>query len=468
MKKTVSLLLLLSGLLIAGCVATREVPLTEAPDNYGPHVLAEALKNAPMLPREVDDVQYIDIPDTFKWAEKGYTFTEFCTPFTDLIDQVDMLALEPISRINISNIYDVRSDDGLLFVSFSSKIPENELEPKGNRYLYDSNRFAIFTNKGKFVALLGEPLSPAQQRQYFKSNPPQAVRTHELQYKNVALCLNQKDKEVVLVCSEGKRNLHFDYKGNYLRTTYFPFSSNNCDVNNTRGKWFANIVDDEDNNVLLSLDDSMKVKHKMVMGKGWASNYMDRMDDDFYHMGNNYDTIWHITPEKAVARYVLAGNLKTKPFVITKDTVAERKAIPYFKVVSYKDIIANSKYLYIPLERVYDRTETSRMSNPFYYLLDQETGHFVVYWYIYHQYGPHPVETFSHWMLYARNESPMIQHDGRQVWCFDAYDMKKKMAHLLEMPEKERKVIITKKDEKFVHSLLPDQYVLFFVKLKKF
>ena len=467
MKKTFYLLILAS-LAIVGCVATREIPLTQEP-NKDFRYLAEALKNAPMLPREVGNVQYIDIPDTFKWAEKGYTSTAFCTPFTDLIDKVDMLALEPIPGISISDILDVRTDDGLLFISFRSESLLKESKDT-TEYLI-SDRYAIFTDKGKFVALLGEPVAPSKHKVYYAgsstSAPRQTSRNHELQYYNVALRLNRKDKEAVLVCSESQRNLHFDYKGNYLRTTYFPFSAHPLHVNNSRGKWFVNTGDGNDNNVILALDDSMKVKHQMVLGKGMAHNWLDRIDDDFYHMGNNYDTIWHITPEKAVARYVLGNNLKTKPFAITRDTVAERKALPYFKVRD-GEIFANSRYLQIPIERVYDLKGKSRLSNHFFYLLDQKTGHSICYWY---HNVLHPLQhtvTLQQWMMDGLTELPYILPDGRHVRGVKAYDMKKRMAHLLDQPIADREVIITKKDEKFVRSLLPNQMVLFFAKLKKF
>ena len=467
MKKTIYPLLFAS-LAIVGCVATREIPLTQEPDKDFWY-LTEAFKNTPMLPREVGNVQYIDIPDTFKWAEKGYTSTAFCTPFTDLIDKVEMLALEPIPGINISTILDVRTDDGLLFVSFNSRsfLREN----KDTVESLVSDRYAIFSDKGKFVALLGEPVTQSTERRYpghsSRRSPLQTSRNHELQYYNVGMRLNRKDKEAVLVCSESRRNLHFDYKGNYLRTTYFPFSALPLQVNNSRGKWFVNTGDENGNNVLLALDDSMRVKYQIVLGKGMASNWLDRIDDDFYHMGNNYDTIWHITPEKAVARCVLGNSLKTKPFAITRDTVAERKALPYFKVRD-GEIFANSRYLQIPIERVYDLKGKSRLSNYFFYLLDQKTGHSICYWY---HNVLHPLQhsvTFQQWMMGASTDFPFIQPDGRHVWEIKAYDLKKQMAHLLEKANEEKKVVITKKDEQFVRSLSPDQTVLFFVKLKKF
>ena len=451
MKKTIYLLLLAS-LAIAGCVATREIPLTVNPEIYA---TAEQLDSLPVLPSDLSQIKYIHLPDSL--TGEGEWPVHYLS--RDYMENYEMIQLEGIPGMNEYDIFDIQSDDNLLFVTYN-----------GTRN--DSTKLrlprihAIYTRQGKLVSQIGKGIATIEEKngegKTVKETPEEEKHSDIQYYLDSRLGLNRQRKEVYFNELGGKQ-VYFDYKGNYKRTEYTQTIS-------------YTTLTTRDTKVGMYIDFSVAYWNKLhgiLIGKNGAPQAVafkrdplhrsplygnveaiHQIDDDLMLGFSTSDTIWQILPDRKVARYVCTGALAV-PEQARDYNIALSKR--WGNHIRKEFVLASGKYVLLNLRRV--------GAMPHNLLFDAETGH-SIWWTI-----DIPFTNTIIGIYIDLAPQFTLLPDGTLISFRDLptpYELKKLLSQELN-PESTFGKHIDSREEKFIRNLkLDGGPVLFFVKLKKF
>ncbi len=448
MKKTIYLLLLAS-LAIAGCVATREIPLTVNPEIYA---TAEQLDSLPILPSDLSQIKYIHLPDSLIGEDKNNLPTQMLTK--DLMESYDMVQLDALPGVNIRGIFDIQADDDLLFVTYD--VLQKDGESEGPRV------HAIYTRKGKLVAQIGNPIRSVTKtdKDGRKTSVPYKEIDNDTQYVvDSRIQLNRKKKEVYFN-EMGHKQVYFDYHGNYKRTEYSQIVSYNMLTTQNRkiGFHINHYVDSWNKFYCTVLNENGKptgvaFKDDPLYIIPWISREgLVQVDDDIMLGFEKSDTIWQILPDRKVASFVCTGALRASEKIKNN---TQYGATFGDHTITKLQVTANSNYVLINF------TYNSRW---YYMMYDISTGHSVMWM---PNFEPDPTLIQSN---LSTTVDYMLLADGTLLGTSFKTPLEWKKEMSLELdPETAFLKRHDKREEEFIRNLkLDGGPVLFFVKLKKF
>ncbi len=455
MKKTIYLLLFVS-LAIAGCVATREIPLTPNPEIYA---TGGQLDSLPVLPSDLSQIKYIHLPDSLISEDKDELPTQKLT--TDLMESYDMVQLDALPGFNIHSIFDIQADDDLLFVTYNV-LPKDTVD----RDVQYPRVHAIYTRKGKLVTQIGNPIQSVRKRGEGDkmTSAPHKEKDNDTQYIHDSRIQLNREKKEVYFNEMGHKQVYFDYQGNYKRTEYSQIVSYNMLTTRNRKIGF-HINHNVDNWILwnrfyctvMNQDGKptgVAFKNDPLHVIPWINREgLVQVDDDIMLGFEKSDTIWQILPDKKVAKYVRTGALSV-PDVARNDVQYVAKNEDH--IIDVLHATANSNYVLFYF--VY--------GNRMYYMMyDANTGHSVMWM----SSLPDPNSTLVQCFLVLQHDY-MLLSDGTLLGInqMSPLEWKKELSHELD-PETEFPKRHDKREEEFIRNLkLDGGPVLFFVKLKKF
>ena len=391
MKKTIYLLLLAS-LAIVGCVATKEIPMSHS--SYSDMVSLSHVDSLPVLPIDLSHIQHIDVPAPSVAGKEGKQ--RDYEPFRETyIQDYEVVQLDTLPGLTGFSVLNIEADDDRLFVTFHDDVGKHA------PMIYP-DVFAIYTRAGKFVALLGEAI-PANHHTGEKLR--EAMNDAEYGYIVTRMYLNRKTKEVFF--TNGLKSVCYDYNGKYLRTVV-PRTS--FQQNMTRGKRIGLMVGLMNIfNISGVVCDDKGIPTAVTM-KGRKQNQPYEMnnyqvDDDLMMGLRQSDTIWHLLPDKTIARYVYR-------YMPSETTGEGQKAGWQNNTMKYK--------LYATDKHVFTKFLT------FYNFYNAKSGKSLTW------QGTDKAEPYiSH---IASNPLCMMP-DGALVKVESAYTLKKALAHQLENPD---------------------------------
>lgn len=224
----------------------------------------------------------------------------------DCIDDAVMVPLGRTPDFHIQSIEQIESDDGLFFVLAR----EQSVELRNGKPFYSSeNGCFIFDHRGKFLTKVGRT----------KAKPK---GKGEMMRQIYHLCIDRKRKEIILEGTSdqfvGDVLFYYNYKGKFLRKQTSPIGTflQEPQVVGDRfvQTWNVNLGTDIYNAPRLMLYDekSTPVSRALLRPSLRSSCYESGKSlvssrDGLYYAPLFSDTIWQITPEKVIARYVISG-----------------------------------------------------------------------------------------------------------------------------------------------------------------
>ena len=391
MKKTIYLLLLAS-LAIAGCGATREIPMSHS--SYSDMVSLSHVDSLPVLPIDLSHIQHIDVPAPSVADEDGNLRNH--EPFRKAyIQDYEVVQLDPLPRLKGFSILNVEADDDRLFVTF--KDGGREYAP-----MIYPHVFAIYTRAGKFVAMLGEPI-PAN----LHTGEKQREATNDAEYGYIVtrMYLNRQAREVFF--TNGLKSVCYDYNGRYLRTDVpcIPFEQNM-----TRGQRIGLMVgmmnifnisgvvcDDK------GIPTAVTLKGREQNQPYEMNNY--QVDDDLMMGLHQSDTIWHLLPDKTIARYVYR--------YMPSDTTGEDQKAGWQNTTMKYHLYATDKHVF-----------TKFLTFCSFY--DAKSGKSLTW------QGTDKSEPY---ICHIANNPLCMMPDGSLVKVESAYTLKKALAYQIENPD---------------------------------
>lgn len=410
MKKTICLLLL-SSLATMGCVATREIPMSHS--SWRDMVSLGYIDSLPVLPIDLGHIQHIDVPAPSVVDKEG-KLRDYQSFREEYIQDYEVVQLDPLPGLNGFSIHNIEADGDRLFVTFRDDGSEHD------PMIYP-DVFAIYTRKGKFVALLGEAI-PANH--YTGEVSRKETNDAEYGYIVTRMYLNRQAKEVFF--TNGLKNVCFDYNGRYLRT---DVSRCAFAESMTRGKRIGLMVGLMNAfNISGVVCDEKGIPTAVTM-KGREQNQPYEMqnyqvDDDLMMGLHQSDTIWHLLPDKTIARYVYRGHANA--FEQVGLGYEERNAGWRNRPEKYR-IFATDKHVLTEFAvSYYDKEGQYQRYVKFYNFHDAKSGKSLTW------QGIGKAEPYiSH---IASNPIGMMP-DGSLVRVESAYTLKKALAHQLENPD---------------------------------
>ena len=451
MKKTF-FLLLLAGLAIVGCVATREVsiPLTES--NGIEEDEAEFLK-LPVLPVDVSQIEYLDVEaPEFKDGD----FVNVPTFFDAVAKSWDMVQLDRIpTKRPYKFIYvtDLHIDGNRLFVTLALSFDDD-------CYPLQSRVHAIYTTGGKLVSLLGENIGANVGRKKGGSTSGTGtefrIPKNDTEYYTATLSVDYQRKEVCLL--DRNKLVRYDYDGNYQRTEVLGFNSNKgphtvLHLNDGSKAAYTSFEQNRPSEGFYLLDNENRPKVKAPVFRNERIGGKDNMN-----ISLRSDTIWELLPNMVVARYVYRG---------IEGLSDKSTSLPYWEKVNTVSIV-DERYVYTEFCYTYQRiAERQYKSRVLHMLYDRSTKRHVL------------------WQKDRKNEPYTMKNviqdctllcftpDNQAVYSFyadDKWNLKKMLAYSLDKgSNNEKHYELSKREEELIRSLkLDGGPVLFFVKLKKF
>lgn len=272
----------------------------------------EDAEEVPSLIRDLSHIQYIDMPDEDVDKNNPMLHPETGNAFNDYLKVDRLIALGDIPGEYIAKVKSLEIDDNKIFVCYvSTKTP---IRTERDRYevikKFNDDNFnndimtglsnAVFDIKGRFIAKL------------------------DISDMHMPMSLNKKTKEVVLTDIGNKQLHYFSYKGEHLRSEKVNYSRL---MYNEKQKFL-------DDSRMMTVKTTGYRNTYYYMGFGKDNEPMFKMElgkksirqgginhNDGYLFGRisqgdgcvwieELDTIWQITPKKAVARYVFRGEEK--------------------------------------------------------------------------------------------------------------------------------------------------------------
>lgn len=272
-------------LLLASCQtpSTNNVAITEYDDEAWLPV--ENLEKIPMLPARVDSTLRNICPDHI--ISQGETIPS-------VVGEVTMLPLAPTPGFHIGWIEKIDTDGDLIFVLGA----ETKSEEAFSAEIKERAGF-IFRKNGSLVAQL----------------KPTDVDKDKNQ---IVMAVNRQAKEVCLMYwgehdgGEGDL-LSYDYEGNLLRHELVFFSYGNI-MGFTQNHLISNLRPAFDFAPQLTVRDPEGMPHGFILtrpNKVYTYDFevcLTNSGDELFYAKAYSDTIWQVSPEGAVARYLVRGD----------------------------------------------------------------------------------------------------------------------------------------------------------------
>ena len=267
-------------LLLASCQtpSASNVAITEYDDEAWLPV--ENLEKIPMLPARIDNTLKNICPDYLPGSDSVPSIT----------GEVKMLPLAPTPGFRIGWIDKIETDGDLIFILGA----ETEDEKK----LIKERAGFIFRKDGSLVAQL----------------KPTDVDKDKNQ---IVMAVNRQAKEVCLMYrgeheSDGDL-LSYDYEGNLLRHEIVFFGYGNT-MGFTQNHLISNLRPAFDFAPQLTVRDPEGMPHGFILtrpNKVYTNDYeacLSNSGDELFYAKAYSDTIWQVSPEGAVARYLVRGD----------------------------------------------------------------------------------------------------------------------------------------------------------------
>lgn len=263
----------------------------------------EQLVSLSRMEERCDSFTSILLPDTFRQSVEELD----AIPFPDdLLGEYSLVALDKTPDFRIDMILQMESDGDLFFIMGQ----EQREEVRDGKPISTSEKGCfIFTRKGKYVAKVGRT-----------RKKPRGKGEMILRIDNMSI--DHVQKEVVLFgyCESPLcyYSFHYDFKGRFLRKTAVDssFGLGTC-VNdgNMVTPYTMHYIPPRDNlPQLLMCNANGDVTHrallrpKIMESSGMLNGII--MNDGHgrtYYATNLSDTVWQVTPQALLARYVLSG-----------------------------------------------------------------------------------------------------------------------------------------------------------------
>ena len=460
MKKTIYLLLLAS-LAIAGCVVTREVsiPLTDTwrfekvPDSV--------LLSLPELPMEIGKVDYVRLPGGEIAIDSAGNI-----PFLfDYVDSYRMVQFDPIPT---------QRPSCTCFPTFVAQVGNKLLVTMLVEYKdihYEGEVNAFYDMNGKFLKFLGEY---AELFDLDYESRKKAIATDVHYGGDAILSINRFAKEICMTVDYHK-SVYFDYDGNYLRTETHELALNTFSVApqhlSDNYKYIFNYEQTSGYNprrIAFVIDAKNKLAKKVSMFTDIAEFACgQRGGKDVMAQRLKSDTIWQITPDKMIARYVYQRENPEKhydnPFGIRlwlSQPYAYLTDHYLISVMQYSTNNRDSVLIHGNATQIYDR-QTGR--SIFFKTLSGSSRYTTL--------QARTVDWHGHIRCELDNGELVLDYvHPSSRYPEPAAALKKILSNSLDKKtNKNNQYIVNKREEKFIRSLkLDGGPVLFFVKLKKF
>ena len=460
MKKTVYLLLLAS-LAIVGCVATREVNIPWTDTWRFEKMPDSVLLSLPELPMEVGDVDHVRLPG----GEIAIDSAGNIPFFFDYVDSYRMVQFDPIpTQRPSSTIYPtfVAQVGNKLLVTMLVDYKDIHYN-NGSQYSEKVNAF--YDMNGKFLKFLGEHVIRYESR--MKPLITDIHYSHEAR-----LSVNRFAKEICMTVNSHK-SVYFDYDGNYLRTETYELGLNTPYVT----PWhlsdnYKYIFNDEPTDEYIHrkkgflIDEKNRLTKKVSMFTG-IREISQQICKDVIAQRRESDTIWQITPDKMIARYVYQRENPEKqydnPFGIRLWLSQPYASLTDHYLISSMQYSTNSRdsvLIHGNATQIYDR-QTGR--SIFFKTLSESSRYTTLQARTVDWHGSICCELNNGELVLSYVHPSFHYPEPIAV-------LKKILSYSLDKKtNKNYQYIVNKREEKFIRNLkLDGGPVLFFVKLKKF
>ena len=251
---------------------------------YEGWMYCDALRQVPRLPARSDSTLLEINPSTPKWWTKNESIPQFA-------GDVTILPLAPTPGFHIGYVEMIEADGNLLFVLGA------ETEDNGEDvFQYKIKRKAafIFHKNGSLVARLKDVSKDRD---------------------NLTMVVNREAKEVCLMCWEKNDNiadlLSYDYEGNLLRHEETFFDYGNI-MGFTQNHLVANVRPPLSGFApQLTVYDQELLPDGFCLSRPSETYTRDReaalvsSGDELFYAAGYSDTIWKVTPDGALARYLV-------------------------------------------------------------------------------------------------------------------------------------------------------------------
>ena len=458
MKKTVYLLLLAS-LAIAGCVATREVNIPWTDTDRFEKVPDSVLLSLPELPVEVGEVDHVRLPG----GEIAIDSAGNIPFFFDYVDSYRMVQFDPIPT---------QSPSSTTYPTFVAQVGNKLLVTMLVNYK-DINDCvnAFYDMNGKFLKFLGEYVDT---HHFDYGSGEKAIATDVHYGGGTILSINRHAKEICMMV-DNRKSVYFDYDGNYLRTEAHELGLNTSYVApqhlSDNYKYIFNYEQTSGYNpreISFVIDAKNKLAKKVSMFTDIAE-FRDRRrtGKDVIAQRRKSDTIWQITPDKMIARYVYQRENPEKqydnPFGIRLWLSQPYANLTDHYLISSMQYSTNSRdsvLIHGNAAQIYDR-QTGR--SIFFKTLSESSRYTTLQARTVDWHGSICCE-LDNGELVLSYVSPSF-HYPEPIAV-----LKKILSYSLDKKtNKNNQYIVNKREEKFIRNLkLDGGPVLFFVKLKKF
>ena len=266
------------------------------------------IQTLPRLTEHRDSAVAILLPDTvLKYQQPTNTFTLadtilFPTYPHDLLGDCQPLPLGSVPDFQISQIELIDSDDDKFFLLAWNGLTRNKVHREGERACL------IFNKKGKCLAKVTPTLT--------FPNGTKVVRDVQ------DMAINRKKKEIRLECMSERADFryacYYNYKGKYLRRELLV--PNNMRIDSFCDDWITAMYK-EDNTLpafdlpqLLLYNERLKEFRRALLEpqkidarSKFVSSLASAPNGDLFYAPYHSDTVWQVTPDAVIARYVLHG-----------------------------------------------------------------------------------------------------------------------------------------------------------------
>ena len=387
-------------------------------------------------------------------------------PTDDCIEDAVMVPLGRIPDFHIDNINRIESDDGLLFILAE----ENHHKVRdGKPYNTSDEGCFIFDRRGKCLAKVGRTQGKPKGK-----GPVMRSIQH--------MCLDRQRKEIVLTCFSmpaGEYLCYYNYKGKFLRRQAVHPASlvHRPQVTGNRLVDMLNIAYDSlkhnEPQLVLYDETGLPVSRALlrpyteIFYHNWRSFASSR--DGLYYAPVHSDTVWQITPDTTVARYVFSGpqvGNTASPYQHGQEAKAAWYLGQEHRICRYTDysnslFCVSSDFMFMPFNFITGirlRIKNGRYSCGFtghnmFCLLDRQTNH-------------------TRWLSVGRITAlrdeflfgvSCLTEDG-QIVCYQTVEQLKRSA-----ASEFSSYYITDKEMAFIKRLkMDDNPVLYLAKLKHF
>ena len=224
----------------------------------------------------------------------------------DIFGECKAVPLGPVPGFQNMQINRVETDDDLFFLWAWALDNDVEKELNGKKYKSSKTACLIFNKKGKCIA----KVMPIER--YGKK----WKATRDVQ----SMVINRQANEIRLECqcSPGRYAYYYNYKGKFLRRE--PVIPNEMKYQAISDGWVAGTYYTPDTYVedlpqLLLYNEPLKEFRRALLKPNKNENNSLRLlraltaapDGDVFYAPAHSDTVWQVTPDELIARYVIHG-----------------------------------------------------------------------------------------------------------------------------------------------------------------